>query len=239
MLYQRVAIVIVSSAIGLMAATTCAGDAAVDLEAALKSAGDNRAQIEASLEKTPAEHKEGMRFLVANMPDGDLQKLSAEYLLNNVDYAYRAWNESPWKDRVPKDVFLNYVLPYAVVDERRDDWRKDFYERFKPLVADTDQPGKAGAALNQKLFPLLKVRFAADRAKANQSPNETIEAGNASCTGLSVLLVDACRAVGAPARLAGTPLWADKSGNHSWVEIWDGDNWHFTGAAEPAGNDLD
>ncbi|MHC4839255.1 MAG: dienelactone hydrolase family protein, partial [Planctomycetota bacterium] len=36
----------------------------------------------------------------------------------------------------------------------------------------------------------------------------------------------------------GTPLWADGSGNHSWVEVWD-DGWHFTGAAEPTGIDLD
>ncbi|MCD6394580.1 MAG: polyhydroxyalkanoate depolymerase, partial [Planctomycetes bacterium] len=36
----------------------------------------------------------------------------------------------------------------------------------------------------------------------------------------------------------GTPRWADKGGNHSWVEIWDGD-WHYTGAAEDAGGKLD
>jgi hypothetical protein len=31
-------------------------------------------------------------------------------------------------------------------------------------------------------------------------------------------------------------MWPDNSGNHTWVEIWDG-KWHYTGAAEP--NDLD
>ena len=65
-----------------------------------------------------------------------------------------------------------------------------------------------------------------------------MESGLASCTGLSVLLVDACRAVGVPARLVGTPLWSDNSGNHTWVEIWD-NGWHFTGACEPTGNALD
>ena len=59
----------------------------------------------------------------------------------------------------------------------------------------------------------------------------------ASCTGLSILLIDACRAVGVPARFVGTPLWSDGSGNHSWVEVWD-DGWHFTGAAEPTGDAL-
>ena len=60
----------------------------------------------------------------------------------------------------------------------------------------------------------------------------------ASCTGLSVLLVDACRALAIPARVVGTPRWTDNSGNHTWVEIWD-NGWHFTGACEPNGHDLD
>ena len=39
-----------------------------------------------------------------------------------------------------------------------------------------------------------------------------METGVATCTGLSILLVDACRSVGVPARIAGTPLWS----NNSW-----------------------
>src|SRR5262249_45122380 len=58
-----------------------------------------------------------------------------------------------------------------------------------------------------------------------------IAQGKASCTGLSIVLVDACRAVCIPARVVGTPLWVNKRGNHTWVEIWDR-GWHFTGACE-------
>ena len=51
--------------------------------------------------------------------------------------------------------------------------------------------------------------------------------------GLSILLIDACRAVGIPARMVGTPRWTDNSGNHSWVEVWDRE-WSFVGACEPS-----
>ncbi len=208
------------------------------VESALAKAGDNADQLRQALAKAPDDQKEGMRFLVAYMPQRDLTSLSADYLLNNNRLAYQAWNEAPWRDKVSKELFLNDVLPYAMINERRDDWRADFYKRFKPLVADVDSPGKAAVILNQKIFPLLKVHFSRSRAKADQSPYETIESGKASCTGLSVLLVDACRAVGVPARFAGTPLWTNKSGNHSWVEVWDG-KWQHTGAAEPLGDALD
>ncbi len=212
--------------------------AASDLAGALERARENRAQIEQALQAVPADQRPGMEFLIANMPERDLQSLSAEFLLENVDYSYRAWNESPWKARVPEQVFLSDVLPYASINERRDRWRKDFFERFRLLVAGIDSPGLAAARLNQRIFGLLDVKYSTKRPKADQSPYESIDAHLASCTGLSVLLVDACRAVGVPARLVGTPRWTDNSGNHTWVEVWD-DGWHFTGAAEPAGDKLD
>jgi len=66
------------------------------------------------------------------------------------------------------------------------------------------------------------------------SPFQTITAHHASCTGLSILLVCALRAVGAPARVAGTARWnTSTGGNHDWVEIWDHETgWSFTGPAE-------
>ncbi len=216
--------------------TSTAADDAV--QRALDRAGKNRSEIQKALDNVPADRREAMEFLVVNMPQGDLRNLSAEFLLENVRLAYKAWNEAPWKRDVPHDVFLNYVLPYANIDERRDPWRKEFYEQYRPLVKQARTPGEAGVLLNQKVFPLLRVHYSTKRPKAVQSPAESARAGLASCTGLSIILIDACRAVGVPARFVGT-LWADNSGNHSWTEIWDGGGWHYTGAAEPAGENLD
>ncbi|MEZ6043087.1 MAG: transglutaminase domain-containing protein [Planctomycetaceae bacterium] len=208
------------------------------LQQALQAAGENRTELLMAISKSPAAHREAMEFLIANMPERDLRSLSSEYLLENVRLAYEAWEQAPWKTDVPHDIFLNNVLPYANINERRDGWRRQFMEQFRPLIAEASTPSHAAALLNQKLFPLVKVKYSTQRPKADQSPLESINAGLASCTGLSVLLIDACRALGIPARFVGTPLWSDNSGNHSWVEIWD-NGWHFTGAAEPTGNNLD
>ena len=208
------------------------------VQAALDRAGPNRSQLERALEQATSEHTEAIEFLIANMPERDLQSLSADFLLENTRLAYEAWNTSAWKDKISREIFLNNVLPYANINESRDEWRKDFRQRFLPLIAGAKSPSQAAAMLNQKLFPLVNVRYSTKRAKADQSPVESIKSGLASCTGLSILLIDACRACGIPARFVGTPLWSDNSGNHSWVEVWD-DGWHFTGAAEPNGDELD
>jgi poly(3-hydroxybutyrate) depolymerase len=192
---------------------------------------------ESALEAIPADQKPGLEFLLKHMPAGDRQSLDVDLVLENVEYAYKAWRAAPWADRVSEQMFFNQILPYANINERRDSWRKDFYQKFSPLVAEAKTPSEAAAILNNKVFPMVEVIYSTKRPKADQSPYESIDAGMASCTGLSVLLIDACRAVGVPARFVGTPLWADGSGNHSWVEVWD-DGWHFTGAAEPSGMDL-
>jgi predicted peptidase len=207
-------------------------------EQRLSQAGENRPQIERALASGSADQRKAMRWLVQQMPLTDLTSLDSEYLLENARLALEARQFTRWKQTIPDEIFLDAVLPYATINERRDRWRADFRERFLPLVAESMSPSEAAATLNQKIFEIVGVKYSTKRTKADQSPYESMESGLASCTGLSVLLIDACRSVGVPARFVGTPLWSDGSGNHSWVEIWD-DGWHFTGAAEPTGDDLD
>ncbi len=181
----------------------------------------------------PAAQREAIAFLLVNMPDRDLKSLTADFLQNNVALAFEAREKMPWAAAVPMEIFLDAVLPYSNLNERRDEWRTDFARRFAPLVKDCKTAGEAAQLLNCKIFDLLNVHYhATKRPKPDQSPYESTEAHFASCSGLSILLVDACRSVGIPARVAGTPLWADASGNHTWVEVWDG-QWRFVGAAEP------
>lgn len=204
------------------------------VDQALELAGDNRAEIEqaiAACNDTELERK-AIQFLVEHMPPADLLALKADFLVANVKLAIQARNDHAWAKRVPEEIFLNDVLPYASINERRDNWRKDFYEKFKGLVAECQTTGQAAQELNKNVFRILNVKYSTGRKKPDQSPYESMETGLASCTGLSVILVDACRAVGVPARLAGTPLWVNKRGNHTWVEVWDEGQWKFTGACE-------
>ncbi len=207
------------------------------LDISLSKAGKNRAELEQALRDVPSEQKDGMEFLVRHMPEQDLKTLSAKFLLENVKLAYEARDKTPWGKSIPKDVFFNDVLPYANINEARHPWRREFLQRFLPVVAECKTPSEAAQKLNETVFGTLNVRYSTKRKRADQSPKESMASGLASCTGLSIVLADACRAVGVPARLAGIPQWANKRGNHTWVEIWD-KQWHFTGAAEPSGKGM-
>jgi transglutaminase-like putative cysteine protease len=206
-----------------------------EITACLETAGDNRDELVKAINNVPAEQREALRFLILNMPKHDLKNLSADFLLTNIEYAFQARAQAPWK--IPDDVFLNDVLPYSNIDEPRDPWREEFFKLCQPIVKDCKTPAEAAQKLNETIFKELAVKYSTARKRANQSPKESIEQGLASCTGLSIILSDACRSVGVPARLAGIPSWKNKRGNHTWVEVWDQD-WHFTGAAEPNPNGL-
>src|ERR1017187_5745683 len=176
-------------------------------------------------------------FLVDNMRASDRATLGGDFLMENLGLALAAREKFPWAKSVPERIFVNDVLPYASLDEPRDPWRADFYKLASEIVRDCTNATDAAQALNRELFKKINVHYNTARKRNNQSPAESIEQGKATCTGLAIILVDACRAVGVPARIAGVPQWAQKDGNHTWVEIWDG-NWSFTGADEYDKNGL-
>ena len=194
--------------------------------------------VAASKAKLGEPGAEAARFLVENMPAKDRETLTAPFLTENLELAFQARSEFPWAKAVPDAIFDNDVLPYAVFDEPRDPWRADFYAQSRAIVKDAKTASEAAQLLNRQMFNLVKVHYNTGRKRPNQSPKESMALNKATCTGLSIILVDACRAVGIPARAVGTPLWANERGNHTWVEIWDGD-WHFTGADEPDPAGLD
>lgn len=204
-------------------------DAIAPLAERLSLAGENRARIEAALAQASPEVRPHFEWLLQTMPKEDLPALDGEYLLRNCQLAVEAWRAAPWGKEIPEAMFRQYILPYACLNERRDDWRKDFLDRFRKLAWESPDLITAVRRINDALPGMLDVHFSAEkRKKPDQSPYESMEIGYASCTGLSILMVDACRAVGIPARVTGCPAWKVVQGNHNWVEVWS-DAWHNVG----------
>lgn len=198
------------------------------IDRTIATAGDNAKELERALKEVPRDEREGMAFLISYMPERDARSLSADFLLENVQYAYKARAEFPWAKEVPDSVFLNDVVAYANLNENRESWRKDFYERFKKYVAPCKTMREAIDSVNKNVRDELLVDYNTKREKPDQAPYESMRQHMASCSGLSILLTDAFRAVGIPSRVAGTPAWHDDRGNHNWNEVWIDGQWRFT-----------
>ncbi len=198
------------------------------LDEAFQKAGNNVSELRKALDFCPIVQKEGMAFLLAYMPERDLKALSADFLLENVEYAYKARERFAWCKALPDSVFFNEVLPYVSLNETRENWRPDFYKRFSRYVESCGDIFEAIDSVNRNIRDEVLVDYNTKREKPDQSPSESMRQGMASCSGLSILLTDAFRAVGIPSRVAGTPNWHDNRGNHNWCEVWADGQWYFT-----------
>lgn len=198
------------------------------IDQTLTVAGDNAKELQKALKSVSKEQKEGMAFLISYMPERDAKTLTADFLKEHVQYAYKAKAEFPWAKEVPNDIFLNDIVAYVNLNENRESWRKDFYERFRKYVANCKTMREAIDSVNKNIRDEVVVDYNTKREKADQAPYESMRLHMASCSGLSILLTDAFRAVGIPSRVAGTPNWYDERGNHNWSEVWVDGDWHFT-----------
>ncbi len=188
-----------------------------------------------TLRSADGEERTCLAFLLANMPDRDVLELEPGYLLEDVRLACRARRTSPLAAGVPEDVFLDYVLPYAAADESRDPWRADFYERFRDIALRSASVEDAVIRLSRETVLQFRLIYADKHIrKPLFGPRRIIERGLVSCGEASLMLVDACRAVGIPARLAVLPRYRGKAGGHIWVEVWDSGRWRHIVAYDPS-----
>lgn len=192
------------------------------LETALLASGENRKELEKALFKAAPEQLDSLIFLLVNMPETDLRNLDSSYLLSNIESAYAVRKIWPFMPDIPEDIFLSYLLPYAQIGEKRDNWREEFMKRYLPVVGKCKSAGEVVLSLQTLMPNELNIQFDNDnRSDSFWSVGNTIKNKLANCISLSVLVADACRSVGIPARVITIPKWKDAPGGHTWVEIYD------------------
>lgn len=170
----------------------------------------------------------------------DVQYLKADYLIREIDLAFKAWRENAYSRSVNFDEFCRYILPYrihngiCVDDSRSEFYRKyagwfvggelDFRVRVDSLLyqyADIVHNGFAAASLpilTFEAFEYIKRGTCDDRCKFN---------------------IALLSALGMPIVQDFVPAWGNRSGSHSWNAVvfdeepyafepfWDVDRWKY------------
>lgn len=139
-------------------------------------------------------------------------------------------NGNRW-EKLSDALLRDYVFPLTSLGEDEVDWLPVLQPLAERLTSAAETPLDAAMLLNRKLWKEIRVIYSTKRDKANQDPLHSMRIGLASCSGLSILLVDACRSLGIPARVVGC-VWRLKPGNHSWVEVWSRGEWYPLGSFE-------
>jgi len=208
-------------------------------------------------------------FLLKHMPFRDQLLLFQEsdaffnFLTEHVRLALHVRHYGPiWvtnETLLPQDVFMEYVLPYNFLNEKRDvqfNWRPRFLQILSSAVEDTETTTEAmhiladaiptaavaGALeLNGTVVPGSLVKWVSETSPMRLSPEQVVTLGGASCTGTAIVMAAAARSLGIAARVAGCSQ-SIPNDDHHWIEFYDptskgpfGDYWH-TKEGTSAGN---
>lgn len=159
----------------------------------------------------------------ASLKDGgvklvpDSAVVTDEYLIDNIDRAFTAWQSAPWAGEITFRQFCDYILPYRVNDEHIGaGWRGPLLERYGKVAEGVTDLSRAFALVRDTVFNTMVLSNA--YCEYNLDPMTCTVAGRAECGQRCILLVAVLRALGIPATIDGTPMWADYSSKgHAWV----------------------
>ena len=159
-------------------------------------------------------HKNGKTQLV---PDSSV--VSNEYLIENIEDAFRCWHASPWKEEIDFKQFCDYILPYRAKDERiSQHWRSILRDRYLPCIEHIRDMKQAFVAVRDTILNSIALSNSYTAYTYDVLTADYIK--RADCDQRCVLLVAVLRALGIPSAIDGVPMWADYSTKgHAWVSL--------------------
>ncbi len=152
----------------------------------------------------------------------DIDTITAEFLINHIDHAFKAWREKSWAKELTFEQFCHYVLPYRGSSEPLEEWREYFLEKYKDIVDKLDDPTdpiEAAALINDDIMSWFKFDSRYYLHPTDQGLSEMLETGMGRCEDMTNLTIFAMRANGMAVTSDYTPYWANIGNNHAWNAI--------------------
>lgn len=205
-----------------------------ELDSVFKLTNDQKGEIRDSLYRgTVNKYPEKEEYIC------DLEFISAEYLIDNIDKAFIVWDVD-WARHVDFDSFCEYLLAYKVFDlQDIDDWRDYFLDfsngdlkNHKYCELYRFSPYKACETVNHSLRDNITHRLQNEYNLPVKKMSTLTKIPFGLCDDYNVLAVSVMRAKGIPCTIDYTPQWPFRSLGHSWCVLLENSGKHivFEGA---------
>jgi hypothetical protein len=152
----------------------------------------------------------------------DVDTITADFLIENIDLAFRAWSEKPWARNLSFDDFCDYVLPYRGSNEPLESWRQYFLDKYNGLPLQMTNPNDAMEAariINTDVMTYFKFDPRYYYHPTDQGLAEMLSAHFGRCEDMTNITIYAMRANGLAVTSDYTPYWANSGNNHAWNAI--------------------
>lgn len=169
-------------------------------------------------------------------------ELPADFLIDNIEWAFKVWNEQPWGKNVSFADFCEYILPYRIEDEPLKPWREKVYNAFNPILdsvralPEAQDPLFVSRVLIDSISR-IKFHFTGQFGEGPHIGPDLVDWHSGNCRETADMLIYIFRALGIPCGCDYMPLRGDGNVAHFWNFILDknGESYYMyeTGMLEP------
>jgi len=154
----------------------------------------------------------------------DVEVIDADYLAENIEYAFRAW-ELPWARDVSFEDFCRYLLPYKMGNEAPERWRAAVWEEYASLrEAALAEPGMRPSEVCRRVDAVVNTWYTVhynDNYPADAGYLKAKDLRGGTCAGSSLMILYPLRALGICASCECVPHWGNRSSSHAWTALYE------------------
>ncbi len=158
----------------------------------------------------------------------DLDVLSSDFLIDNIDNAFRAWEDNTWSKSISFADFCEYILPYRCTNTYpKNNIRDYFTTKYKGLQDSVKGSNNSFDAANF-IIKDIDTWFIEDGPFFKRYPylrpisfSNLLKGKIGTCIDINSIRVAALRSIGIPAVIDQIPNWGSSNGSHFWYKVID------------------
>ena len=158
----------------------------------------------------------------------DIQHITANYLISNIDLAFQVWNDKPWGKYISFDTFCEEILPYRIGTEPLENWREKVLASFADINNSLCEDSLMTAVEACRRVNDVLPRFRLDKDFSNMSFTQLMATTRGTCSCQAALAAFVMRALGIPVTIDFTPQWKSLSNGHTWNSVCDSAGQHIS-----------
>ena len=172
----------------------------------------------------------------------DLYNITSNYLIENIDNAFKAW-ELPWCKHLNFDDFCEYILPYRFKHETLTSWRPMIFRKYSSMLdtlMNLNDPVAICNIINKDLISWWRYSLTFNQYPVAMTAENLITGKMGTCSHQAGLGVFVMRALGVPVVHEAIPHYGNRSLGHDFNGVLSKDNQFldFEGGMSQTGNVL-
>ena len=154
----------------------------------------------------------------------DIQIINSNYLISNIEQAFKVWQNSDWCTHINFNQFCEYILPYKIEDlQILDDWRFYLSQSFSQelnLLQYCDTYKNSALRASILVNNNIKARVHPSIVYYNHNSIHKLSVLSnmpyGICNDYSKYVASVFRSIGLPATYDFTPQWPFRALGHTW-----------------------